>query len=161
MPKTEGEVYSSRDEIEAKMQGTSFGELKEKMQEKQVDFDLESILPTAILNSVTQRKDFVLEKKGVRVCLSFDHTNYTNYVLERTSATDCMIEIEALGDVSDRVILNEIHSILNKRFPELRPNKQNKYLRGVQKTQENYRAIKQLEGDLSSRKMSQPDDMEL
>lgn len=161
MPKTEGEVYSSRDEIETKMQGTSFGELKEKMQEKQVDFDLESILPTAILNSVTQRKDFVLEKKGVRVCLSFDRTNYTNYALEKTRATDCMIEIEALGDVSDRVILNEIHSILNKRFPELKPNKQNKYLRGVQKTQENYRAIKQLEGDLSSRKMSQPDDMEL
>ena len=31
MPKTEAEVYSSRDEIEAKMQGTSFEELKEKI----------------------------------------------------------------------------------------------------------------------------------
>ena len=162
MPKTEGEVYSSRDEIEAKMQNPSFEELKEKMQEKQVPFDLDNILPTAILNSVTQRKDFVLEKNGVRVCLSFDQTEYTNYVLQGTRATDCMVEIEALGDVSDRVILNEIHSVLNTRFPELKPNKQNKYLRGVQKTKENYRGIKQQkENESRPRKIEQLDDMEL
>ena len=144
------------------MRGTSFEELKEKMQEKQVPFDLGNILPTAILNSVTQRKDFVLEKNGVRVCLSFDQTEYTNYVLQGTRATDCMVEIEALGDVSDRVILNEIHSVLNTRFPELKPNKQNKYLRGVQKTKENYRGIKQQkENESRPRKIEQLDDMEL
>ena len=134
MPTTVGEVYSSREEIEIELDNASIDELKEKMQERGLEVNLEEVLPNPLLNSVTQRKDIVLEKNGVQVCISFDNTRYTNHVLGEQSAEDAMVEIEALGDVGDRVILNEINSILQEQFPGLQTNKQSKYERGIRKT---------------------------
>lgn len=136
MPTTVGEVYSSREEIEIELDNNSIDELKEKMQERSIDVNFEEVLPDPLLKSATQRKDIVLEKNGVQVCLSFDNTRYTNYVLQGQVAEDSMVEIEALGDVGDRVMLNEINDILQGKIPELQTNKQSKYERGIRKTRE-------------------------
>lgn len=136
MPTTVGEVYSSRQEIELDLHTNSIEELKEKMKEKNVDVNLDEVLPNPLLNSVTQRQDFVLERNGVQVCLSFDNTKYTNHTIQEQSAEDSMVEIEALGNVEDRVMLNEINNILQKKFPTLKTNKQSKYERGIRKTRE-------------------------
>ena len=138
MPTAVGEVYSSRQEIEIDLQNNSIDELKEKMEERNIDIDLGDVLPKPLLNSVTQRKDLVLEKNGVQVCLSFDNTKYTNHVLKEQPSEDFMVEIEALGNVGDRVMLNEINDILQRKFTKLQTNKQSKYERGIKKTRELY-----------------------
>lgn len=134
MPTAVGEVYSSRHEIEMNLENNSIEELKEKMAEKKIDVDLEHVLSNPLLNAVTQRRDFVLEKNGVQVCLSFDNTKYTNHALQGKTAEDSMVEIEALGSVEDRVMLNEINTILTSNYPGLKTNKQSKYERGMKKT---------------------------
>ena len=136
MPTTVGEVYSSRQEIEIDLHTNSINELKEKMRERNIDVNLDAILPNPLLNSITQRKDIILEKNGVQVCLSFDNTKYTNHTIKEQSAEDSMVEIEALGDVEDRVMLNEINNILQNKFSTLKNNKQSKYERGIRKTRE-------------------------
>lgn len=138
-PTSQGEVYSSREEIEETLQEDSITELKEKLREKVPDFNFDDILLKPILNSVTQRKDFILERNGVQVCFSFDNTTYINHILSSIMAEDNMIEIEAIGNVKNRVILNEIHEILNSYFGGLITNKQSKYERGIQKTREAYK----------------------
>lgn len=138
-PISQGEVYSSRVEIEESLKEDSIEELKRKLSPKVNDFDFNEILHQPILNSVTERKDYVLERNGIQVCFSFDNITYKNYILSSTIAEDSMIEIEAIGNVKDRVILNEIHEILSNRFKGLLTNKESKYKRGVQKTRENYR----------------------
>ena len=75
MPTAVGEVYSSREEIELDLDSPSIKELKQKMQEKKIDVELEDVLPSSLINSVTERRDYILEKNGVQVCLSFDNTN--------------------------------------------------------------------------------------
>ena len=136
MPTTVGEVYSSREEIEIELDNNSIDELKEKMKERDLDVNLEEVLPTPLLHSITKRKDIILEKNGVQVCISFDNTRYTNHALKEQSAEDAMVEIEALGNVEDRVILNEINNILQEQFSGLQTNKQSKYERGIRKTRE-------------------------
>ena len=138
-PTSQGEVYSSREEIEETLTTDSIEELKGKLSKRVTDFDFEKILLKPILNAVTNRRDYILERDGVQVCFSFDNTTYTNHVLSSLTAEDQMIEIEATGDVKDRVILNEIHEILSSHFQGLITNKQSKYERGIQKTRENYK----------------------
>lgn len=138
-PTSLGEVYSSREEVEVALEEDSIGELKTKLSKKIIDFNFDEVLPKPILNSVTRRKDFILERNGVQVCISFDDTSYENYLLSSTTAQDQMIEIEAIGDVKDRVILNEIHEILSSHFTGLITNKQSKYERGIGKTREKYK----------------------
>lgn len=138
-PISQGEVYSSRVEIEESIKEDSIEELKRKLSPKVNDFNFNEILHQPILNSVTERKDYVLERNGIQVCFSFDNITYKNYILSSTIAEDSMIEIEAIGNVKDRVILNEIHEILSNRFKGLLTNKESKYKRGVQKTRENYK----------------------
>ena len=103
--------------------------------------ELEDVLPSSLINSVTERRDYILEKNGVQVCLSFDNTKYANHVLNGQTAEDSMVEIEALGNVADRVMLNEINSILQSSFPELQTNKQSKYERGMKRTREKYKKM--------------------
>ena len=141
MPTAVGEVYSSREEIELDLDTPSIKELKQKMQEKKIDVELEDVLPSSLINSVTERRDYILEKNGVQVCLSFDNTKYANHVLNGQTAEDSMVEIEALGNVADRVMLNEINSILQSSFPELQTNKQSKYERGMKRTREKYKKM--------------------
>ncbi len=140
MPTTIGEVYSSREEVEIDLDENSIDDLKNKMKNKNLDENLDAILPMPILNAVTQRKDIVLEKNGVQVCLSFDNTQYKNHVFkgQQPVSSDSMIEIEALGNITDRVILNEINDLLHSNFPDLQINKQSKYERGTRKTREEY-----------------------
>lgn len=134
MPTAKGEVYSSREEIEIELEHNSLDELKEKMNNQELKIDLSKIYSKPLLNSVTQRRDIVLSKNGVQVCLSFDNTSYENHIIRGSNAEDCMVEIEALGNVGDRVMLNEINSILKTQFPDLKTNKQSKYERGIRKT---------------------------
>ena len=91
-----GEVYSSRTEIEELLPDDSIETFKSKMTEVNVPLDLERIVPFPILNSNTDRIDVVLEKNGVKVCLSLDNSCYTNPFLNNISLSDTMIEIEAI-----------------------------------------------------------------
>ena len=138
MPTSVGEVYSSRKEIEIELEKNILFELKKKMKPIISDVNFDDIMPFSLLNAITKRKDIVLQKNGVQVCLSFDNTKYINdlyYGNEHGKFISevYMIEIEALGDVGDRVILNEINDILQKNFKGLENNKQSKYERGIRK----------------------------
>ena len=139
------------------------------MQEKKIDLELEEVLPSPLINSVTERRDYILEKNGVQVCLSFDNTKYANHVLNGQTAEDSMVEIEALGNVADRVMLNEINSILQSSFPELQTNKQSKYERGMKRTREKYKKmenetnkkVETQEAPVSQTSHEMPEDIEL
>ena len=164
MPTAVGEVYSSREEIELDLDKPSIEELKEKMQQKKIEVDLTEVLTTPLLNAVTQRRDLILEKNGVQVCLSFDNTKYKNHALNGQMAEDSMIEIEALGNVEDRVMLNEINSILQSNIQGLQINKQSKYERGIQKTKEEADKIKwakKRESETKKKSLSEPEELEL
>ncbi|MBQ8192853.1 MAG: hypothetical protein IJZ46_02130 [Bacilli bacterium] len=66
-----------------------------------------------------KENDVVLDKNGVQVCLSFDNSIYTNHILKEISVTDRMIEIEAIGELNNRIILNEIHNFITSTFKNL------------------------------------------
>lgn len=134
IPTGEGAVYSSRKEIEEGMGSKSISQFTEVLRKKEVPVDFCNIIP--MLNSFTKRKNSVLEKNGIRICLSYDNSIYTSRVHEEVQADDTMIEIEALGDVSNRIILNQVHEIMKENFPEMEINNQSKYERGMQKTTE-------------------------
>ena len=79
-------------------------------------------------------------------------------------AEDSMIEIEALGNVEDRVMLNEINSILQSNIQGLQINKQSKYERGIQKTKEEADKIKwakKRESATKKKSLSEPEELEL
>ena len=65
-----------------------------------------------------------------------------NHLLFETMDSDRMIEIEAKGDVKNRIILNEIHSFVND-VEGLSINKQSKYERGMGKTITSYYSFEQ------------------
>lgn len=75
---------------------------------------------------------------GVQVCLSFDNSQYINNLLNEISVTDRMIEIEAIGELNNRIILNEIHNFITSSFINLEINKQSKYERGISRTLQLY-----------------------
>lgn len=134
MPLERGEVYSSRSEIEETLEDDSFDEFMQKMIISKANVNFDDILRFPILNSCTKRKDIVLDKNGVQVCLSFDTVRYTNHVLNDVTTTDKMIEIEAIGELNNRIILNEIHEFIASFFSGLEVNKQSKYERGINRT---------------------------
>lgn len=137
-PLERGEVYSSRSEIEETLSDSKYETFREKMIEAGVDIDFDKILSFPILNSHTKRTDVVLDKNGVQVCLSFDNSDYTNHMLDETRSTDRMIEIEAIGELNNRIILNEIHKFITSSFKNLEINKQSKYERGINRTLQLY-----------------------
>lgn len=134
MPLGKGEVYSSRSEIEDTLEDDSFDEFMQKMISSKVKVNFDDILRFPILNSRTKRRDIVLDKNGVQVCLSFDTVRYTNHILNDATTTDKMIEIEAIGELNNRIILNEIHEFIASSFNSLEVNKQSKYERGINRT---------------------------
>jgi len=129
-----GEVYSSRNEFEETLINADFETFRNKIEELGILINFDEILNFPILNSITERTDVVLDKNGVLVCLSFDDSRYTNHILNNVSVVDKMIEIEAIGEVNDRVILNEIHDFIIDSFDMLSLSKQSKYERGINKT---------------------------
>lgn len=143
MPLNKGEVYSSRTELEESLPDDSFETFREVMTNSGVIIDFDKILRLPVLNSRTKRKDVILEKNGVQVCLSFDNSLYTNHALNEICTTDRMIEIEATGELNNRIILNEIHSFITSAFSCLELNKQSKYERGINRTLELNRYLKQ------------------
>ena len=138
MPLEKGEVYSSRSEIEETLEDDNFDEFMQKMISSKVNVNFDDILRFPILNSCTKRRDIVLDKNGVQVCLSFDTVRYTNHVLNDVTTTDKMIEIEAIGELNNRIILNEIHEFIASSFSNLEVNKQSKYERGINRTLQLY-----------------------
>ena len=146
MPLEKGEVYSSRSEIEENLPDASFETFRQKMIDSNVAVNFEDILKFPILNSRTKRTDVVLDKNGVQVCLSFDNSKYTNHTLNNEmSVTDRMIEIEAIGELNNRIILNEIHEFITSSFPGLIVNKQSKYERGINRTLQLHNYIQEQE----------------
>ncbi len=143
MPLGKGEVYSSRSEIEETLEDDSFDEFMQKMISSKVNVNFDDILRFPILNSRTKRKDIVLDKNGVQVCLSFDTTKYTNHLLNDATTTDKMIEIEAIGELNNRIILNEIHEFIASSFSSLEVNKQSKYERGINRTLQLYNNLEE------------------
>lgn len=135
MPLEKGEVYSSRIEIEENLPDDNFETFRQKMIASNAAVNFEEILKFPILNSRTKRTDVVLDKNGIQVCLSFDNSQYINHALNETSVTDKMIEIEAIGELNNRIILNEIHEFITSSFKGLLSiNKQSKYERGINRT---------------------------
>lgn len=145
MPLEKGEVYSSRSEFEETLLDDSFETFKQKMADLGVLLNFDEILNFPVLNSCTKRTDIVLDKNGVQVCLSFDNSTYINHILDEISSTDRMIEIEAIGELNNRIILNEIHDFVAVCFKNLKISKQSKYQRGINKTLNLYNAIKNQE----------------
>lgn len=143
MPLGKGEVYSSRSEIEETLEDDSFDEFMQKMISSKANVNFDYILRFPILNSCTKRKDIVLDKNGVQVCLSFDTTKYTNHLLNDVTTTDKMIEIEAIGELNNRIILNEIHEFIASSFSSLEVNKQSKYERGINRTLQLYNNLEE------------------
>lgn len=138
MPLEKGEVYSSRSEIEETLEDDSFDDFMQKMISSKVNVNFDDILRFPILNSCTKRRDIVLDKNGVQVCLSFDTIRYTNHILNDVTTTDKMIEIEAIGELNNRIILNKIHEFIASSFSSLEANKQSKYERGINRTLQLY-----------------------
>ena len=159
MPIKIGEVYSSRSEIEESLSDDKFETFMQKMIDSGVTVNFADILRYPILNSNTKRKDIVLDKNGVQVCLSFDNSQYTNHVLNEISATDRMIEIEAIGELNNRIILNEIHDFITTTFINLEVNKQSKYERGINRTLQlhNYLEQQQISSPLNNKSNSSLD----
>ena len=144
MPLNGVEVYSSRSEIEETLSDDSFETFMQKMIESGATVDFDHILSFPILNSHTKRKDIVFEKNGVQVRLSFDNSKYTNHTLNDISAYDRMIEIEPIGELSNRIILNEIHDFITSNFSDLlKVNKQSKYERGINRTLQLHNCLQQ------------------
>ena len=134
IPLGEGEVYSSRTEIEDILQTSDFNEFVKHMKDNNIEIDFSKIIDKPILNCTTNRTDILLEKNSVRVCLSLDKTIYTNYFLDDIKVIDGMVEIEAVGEINNRIILNEIHKFINEGLNNLFVNKQSKYERGINST---------------------------
>ena len=145
MPLKKGEVYSSRTEIEESLPNDSFETFIEKMTNSGIEVKFDDILKVPILNSRTNRKDIILDKNGVQVCLSFDNSVYTNHILNELAVNDRMIEIEAIGELNNRIILNEIHDFITSAFKNLKINKQSKYERGINRTLQLRHYLKQQE----------------
>ena len=134
IPLKKGDVYSSRSEFEDTLSDSSFETFIKKMIDMGIKVNFQDILKFPILNSHTKRKDIILDRNGVQVCLSFDNSVYTNHVLNEISVTDRMIEIEAIGEINNRIILNEIHNFITPSFRILQISKQSKYERGINRT---------------------------
>lgn len=134
MPLDEETVFSSRTEIEESLPGADFEIFEAKMQETGVPVDFSQIMKKPLLNSTTRRIDVVLEKSGFQVCLSFDNSVYTNHFLDEITICDRMIEIEAVGEINNGTMLNEIHSFITKGMNNVTINKQSKYERGLSST---------------------------
>lgn len=149
IPLEKGEIYSSRSEIEENLPDDNFGTFRQKMIDSNVAVNFEEILKFPILNSRTKRTDVVLDKNRVQVCLSFDNSQYTNHALNEISVTDRMIEIEAIGKLNNRIILNEIHQFITSSFQGLSVNKQSKYERGINRTLQLYNYIQKQESFIS------------
>ena len=163
MPLKKGEVYSSRIEIEEVLSDDSFETFMQKMIDSGVTINFNDILKFPILNSYTKRKDIVLDKNGVQVCLSFDNSLYTNHLLNEISVIDRMIEIEAIGEINNRIILNEIHNFIASTFNNLKINKQSKYERGINCTLQLHNYLEQQQfaeeqlPEINSESISSPD----
>lgn len=131
-PSGESAVYSSRNEFEQPLKDNQFATFVSKMKtEEGIDLDFSSIKPSPYLNSTTNRKDIVFSKNGYQVCVSLDNSVYTNHDLFETMAHDRMIEIEAMGDLKNRIMLNEIHEFITNGMQGLSINHQSKYERGL------------------------------
>ena len=141
VPLEKGEVYSSRSEIEETLSSDNFDIFRQKMIDLGVMINFDEILEFPILNSRTRRTDVVLDRNGVQVCLSIDNSQYINHALNEILATDRMIEIEAIGELNNRIVLNEIHNFITSAFKDLIISKQSKYERGINRTIQLYNYI--------------------
>lgn len=130
----QGNVYSSRKEIEEKLQKESLKEFLKLLADKNIKIGIsqEELKPT--LKAKTQRRTMIFERNGSKVCVSFDDTTYESCLDKNKKSKEKMIEIEVIGNVADRIILNDIHEFLEKQFKEkIKPIKQSKFERGLEK----------------------------
>lgn len=136
-PTKVNENYEERIEIEESLINSSIEKFVNNLKFKGINIDFYRLLNFPILIVTNNRTDFYLEKEGKIVCLSFDVCEYKNNLLRTSFAFDKMIEIELVGDNNDKKILNEINNFINKN-KVLKINKQSKYIRGIDKTLEEF-----------------------
>lgn len=130
-----GEVYSSRHQLKSSTKDNSFESLAEKIKNCQIPIDLSQLLENPLLNARNNRINIILERDGAKISLSIDFIEYINCLLGKDFAyKESTIEIEALGNFDERVILNEIHSALSEGISSLKLDKQSKYERGLEGT---------------------------
>lgn len=137
-PLNENNAYIARNEFEATLPDAEFNSLITKMKATDVPIDFDTILDIPILNSKTNRTDITLERNGMLVCLSLDNSVYTNLFLDNATASDKMMEIEAINDLVDEKTLNEINDFIILGMKYLMTNKQSKYERGINSTLAHY-----------------------
>ena len=131
-PYNNDDIYSSRKEIEKPLEGGSFEDLKSTLKDDIQNFELVDQSP--VLNSKTKRMDVILEKDTEQIALSYDQTEYTNYLIGGLKHTDLMLEVEIIESLNCSKTLNDINSFLTAYLTDLELNKQSKYERGILKT---------------------------
>ena len=129
----ESNVYSSRTEIEENLQTDSIKEFFKLLNDKNIQIEIKYEDLAKVLIAVTKRKNMIFERNESRVCLSLDYTKYEN-ILNKKKSSERMLEIEAIGNVADRIVLNDIHEFMQKEFKgKIKLIKQSKYERGIGK----------------------------
>ena len=127
-----GEVYSYRSSSKVDLKQNDVDELKNYFFAGNENLS-KRILSNPVLTCFTNRHNFIVQKNNVDVSISFDKTKYRNHLYNDTKKDDFIIEIEALGGIENRYILNEINTIIENNFDNIQTNKQSKYERGFLK----------------------------
>ncbi|MCQ2978328.1 MAG: HD domain-containing protein [Clostridia bacterium] len=131
-PLNEGEIYTSRVEIEEELDDSSFSNLTTKMKERGVVLP-EEIVKDPILAVSNQRKEYILQKNNGKVSFCFDDVTYQ--IPDMPVAKEIMIEVEAFNDTIDRMLLTEINEIMQKTATnygiDLEITHMSKYQRGI------------------------------
>ena len=128
-----GEVYSYRSSSKVDLKQNDVDELKNYFFAGNENLS-KRILSNPVLTCSTNRHNFIVQKNNVDVSISFDKTKYRNHLYNDTKKDDFIIEIEALGGIENRYILNEINTIVQQNFDNIQTNKQSKYERGFLKS---------------------------
>lgn len=131
-PKSNDEVYCDRVEIEEVLKEDNFDTFIKTMHRANSIINFNDLVESPIINIKNNRTDLVFDKEGMRMCVSLDDCIYTNLIMDNTIAKDRMIEIESIG-----IFSKEQMESIDKSMKEvlgLRSNKQSKYTRALNKT---------------------------
>lgn len=117
-----------REEIEEKISSLDINLFIKNLKEKNIFMD-DKIHLTLVVDN--KRKDFLVEKDGIIICISLDNVVYKN--VNGKNECDFMIEIE-LKNSNNNDILNDINFMILNNFNNLSLCNVSKYARGMNKT---------------------------
>lgn len=132
-PLEDGNIYTSRKEIEVELSSYLLDELERELEKRGVSLPL-NIEDEPKLRIYNHRNEHILSKGSGKVSFCIDHVTY---VMGTSKFDEVMIEIEAYNDLVDRSTLTEIHEILTRETPKLgikiSVTNESKYSRGMKK----------------------------